>query len=223
MKTFYKKILSCVLILLASILLLSSNASAEIVPYPPDLTLGGNYTYDVGTHILTLDLIVFDVTYSNGDPGSDDPILNATFSFGTLMNSGDPNNLIFGPSPGGSTGPVSFSINDFITATLDNFVVQINEQNGYNSILEWGNLYNIQPVEGAPSSRYVDELLANGGGSGYMMMSFTPEAGGTEYFTSNSFGSVGGQIAAAPEPVSAILFITGGATLAFRRYLKKRI
>ncbi len=222
MKTSHKKFLAGVLILLAGILLLSSNAMAEIVPYPPDLTVGGNYTYDVGTHILTLDLIVFDVTYSNGDPGSDDPIVYATFSFGTLMNS-DSNYLIFGPDPGGSTGPVSFAIDGFLTGTLNNFVIQINEQNGYNSTLEWGTLSNVQQVEGAPSSRYIDELLVNGGGSGYIQMIFTPEAGGTEYFTDTSNGSVGGNIAAAPEPVSAILFITGGATLAFRRYLKKRI
>ncbi|MBI5408651.1 MAG: PEP-CTERM sorting domain-containing protein [Nitrospirae bacterium] len=205
-------------ILLTSVILLSTNASA--VDLPLLLSYGGNYTYNADTKVLSFnEYVTVDLLqYADGEYGYDDPILGTTLSFGLLMNSAS-DNLIFGPSPGGSTGPVDFSIDGFITATLDNFVV-------HDSALIGGNLYNIETVDGAPYSRYIDELLSAGGGNGLIDISFTPsEGGGAEDFTFGSYGAAGVTIGApetvVPEPVSTVLFIAGGATLAFRRLFKK--
>lgn len=209
-KTNFKKVLAGVLILLTGVLLLSTNASAVMPPYLFFDT--GNYSYDATSKELSFSGVAAGfLTYTDGSFDAD-PILGATLSFGTLMNSGS-NNLIFGPSPGGSIGPVDFSIDGFITAKATDFVVA-------DSQLSWGTLYDIQRLDGG-SSRYVDELLANGGGKGNIYISFTPTAGGMEYFTSTSLGSVSA-IVAAPEPVSAILFVAGGSALAARRYRKRK-
>jgi hypothetical protein len=71
----------------------------------------------------------------------------------------------------------------------------------------WGSLSNIERLDGG-TSRYVDELLANGGGSGNLYLSFTPTVSesGIETFTPTLF--LGGMVAALK--LSAILFITGG-------------
>lgn len=208
------------LLLVAGIFLFAMNASAQIAPY---LTFGGNYQYNAGVLTFT-DNYADWLDYTNyeydclfpgmgclSDTQAPDPILGATVTFGTLTNSGS-----------NTFSPSTLTVTGYFTATLDNFVISYFDNGGVlNAELNWGNLSNIQRQDGG-SSRYVDELLANGGGLGNIYMSFTPDAGGTEYFTSNSSGSVGG-IVAAPEPISAILFVTGGAVLAFRSYRKKRI
>jgi hypothetical protein len=182
---------------------------------PPYLTFGGNYAYDANTMELSFtDVTGYWIEYTDASYGFDDPMMGAMLSFGTLMNS-DSNNLSFGPPPGGTTGTVDFSIDGFITAQLYNFVA-------VNGDVEWANLSNITPVSGAPDSRYVNELLANGGGFGNISMTFTTLTGNPEDFIATSSGAFGG-IVAAPEPVSAILFAAGSAVLAFRRYRKKRI
>ena len=207
MNISYSKKFVFVLILIAGIFLLSSIASAQTAPY---LYFGGNYQYDVDTKSLTFSDNYADfVEYTNGDfDFGTDPIVGATLLFGALTNSTS-NPLVFSPS--------TFTVNGYFSATLDNFVVN-------NSELMWGSLYNIQRLDGG-TSQYVDELLANGGGVGNIYMSFTPAVGdgsGIEPFTADSYGGAGGMVAA-PEPISAILFVTGGATLAFRSYRKKRI
>lgn len=190
-------------------LMISTNASAQIAPY---LTFGGDYAYNATSKELSFNTNYADwLDYTDesydcyaawGCAGSD-PIIGAAVTFGTLTNVGNP--LVFSPT--------TFTVAGYFSATLNNFVVN-------NSELMWGSLYNIERLDGG-TSRYVDELLANGGGVGNLYLSFTPTAGGVENFISDSSGSTGGMVAA-PEPVSAILFLSGGATLAFRRYRNKK-
>jgi len=209
MKRSCSKISTLLIILIATILLLSSISSAQTAPWLFFDT--GNYFYDADSKMLSFSGVSSGMTqYTDDSYGffGDDPIVGATLSFGTLKNSSS-NNLIFGPDTGGSTGPVDFSIGSFITGKVTDFVVT-------GSGLNWGTLYDIQRLDGGPS-RYVDELLANGWGSGKIYIAFTPTVGGTETFTADSSGSVSA-VVAAPEPVGAILFIMGGAILAVRRF-----
>lgn len=211
MRKNFRKLFLAVILVLAG-LMISSNASAQIEPY---LTFGGNYSYNAASKELSFNtnfadwLDYTDLSYDCQFPelgcAGSDPILGAAVTFGTLTNSVE-NPLVFSST--------TFTVNGFFSATLDSFVVN-------DSQVMWGSLYNITPVSGAPSSQYVDELLASGGGIGNIYLSFTPTAGGAENFTSNSSGSVSGTVAA-PEPVSAILFVSGGASLAFRRYRNKK-
>lgn len=208
-----RKSIMMFIVMFASVILLSTAASAQIPPY---LYFGGNYQYDVTSKALTFtdnyaEFLEFDnYEYDYGT----DSIIGATVSFGTLTNSTS-NPLVFSAS--------TFTVDGFFTATLDDFVVN-NSVEGEPSQLMWGTLNNIQSLVSGGTSRYVDELLANGGGSGNIGIFFTPDVGdgnGRDPFTATSGGAING-VVAAPEPVSAILFVVGGGTLAFARYRRKR-
>lgn len=192
-------------VMLMSGVFLSANASAQVEPF---LYFSGNYQFDAGTNMLTFSDNYADwIDYTDYSDPSADPILGAALSFGTLTNTIS-NPLVFSPS--------SFTVEGFFTATLSNFIVN-------NSELMWGSLSNIQRLDSG-ASRYVDELLTYGGGVGNIYISFTPTAGdgsGIESFTATSSGATGGMVAA-PEPISAVLFVTGGAALALRKYRSKK-
>ena len=76
-------------------------------------------------------------------------------------------------------------------------------------------------------SQYIQELQTSYLSHGYLnlAMDFTftsGSSGGGWAFSDDASGSIQGKMAVTPEPVSSILFVAGGATLAFRRYLKKK-
>jgi hypothetical protein len=52
-------------------------------------------------------------------------------------------------------------------------------------------------------------------------MAFTFTAG-NDTFTGNGSGDVQGKLVLMPEPVSSILFLSGGGILALRRYYRKK-
>lgn len=203
------------LVLFSACFVFSQQAYADHAkPYLDFGAYSGGYDYNSITKELTFSNLFADIAeYTNGDYGmgpGEDPILGAPLSFGTLTNSSaDP--LVFSPS--------TLRIEGFFTAEISNFVVDATSQ------LMNGNLYNIQRLdEGA--SRYLDELLSVGGGSGILYMVFTPtmtaDGSGIERFTTDSPGSVYGYVAA-PIPPSAALLLSGFGTLVFGNFRRKRV
>ncbi len=234
MKTGLKKFSIVGLVLLASFVFLSTNASAATLE-EPYFTYTGSYSYDWDTKTLSTSITTINqIWYTDGTAAPnyffppftvDDPLIGGTFTLGTLMNS-EENTLVFGPSPGGSIGDVSFSLDsggtNYLTATLNNFTVT---HDAYGTRLNPGyDMYHVVDISTNPSvtnSKFLDEVNSFATPVGNLYMDFNVTAG-SEDFSGDSSGTLTGEFSVVPEPVSSILFITGGATLAYRHYRKKR-
>ena len=161
-----------------------------------------------------------------------DPITNAVISIGTLYNSSYPNNLYFDNTAGSGGGPVSFTISNgstiYLTAQLNNFIITDGLFGTQLNPLWDNTVSNLTNITFTPNgSQYIEELQTSYLSHGYLnlAMDFTftsGSSGGGWAFSDDASGSIQGKMAVTPEPVSSILFVAGGATLAFRRYLKKR-
>lgn len=237
MKTSLKKFSVFFLVLLIGIILISTNAFAQLDE--PYFSYTGSFGYDWNSKTLTISITtISQIYYSDGTAAPnyffppftvDDPLIGGTFTLGTLMNSAE-NTLVFGPSPGGSTGDVSFSLDsggtNYLTANLNNFTVT---QDGFGTRLNPGyDMNHVVDISTNPlvtTSKFLDEVntMSNPVGNLYMGFVFS---GGPSDFSGNSSGTVSGEFSVVsvvvPEPVSSILFVTGGASLAFRRYRKKK-
>lgn len=244
-----KLLITAGVILFTSILLLSSNVLA-VTAEEPFLDFVGSFDYIDGSggspsskYLLTF--FNWNITGGNYIDGSyfgeyddedDDSISNAWFEIDNLYNDDYSDNLIFGNTnnsgsgAGGSTGPVSFTITDgttiYFSATLDNFIVTDSMfGTALNPSWELNNITD--PTFNDNGSQYIQELETryNNGYSINFGMDFAFNDGSSRggfAFSDDASGSISGKMTVTPEPISSVLFITGGATLAIRRYWKRR-
>lgn len=234
MKSFLKRSIFVVMVLSASIVLISNSAMAAIEK--PYFSFTGSFVYDVDNSMLTTNVLgISSIYYSDGTATSDsgvDPLVGGTFTLGNpngssgeIFNGGE-SSMVFGSSVGG-TGNMAFSLDNgatnYMTATLSDFIVVDNIFGvRTNPLFDLDNLVSIDPNASVTNSKFLNEVKAMSNPVGNLQLYFAPAGG--EDFTEDSAGSFSGQlsmVSIVPEPVSSILFLTGGATLAFRRYRRK--
>ncbi len=247
MSKSHSKIFISALVLITVCLIISVNVFAVTRPY---FTSSGAFNYDVDTNKLSINIasIGTPLYYADGSNGfSGDPLITnprGWFELGTddptnplgthtsnIFNGGVNSNL-FGPSAG-NTGLFDFRLYDYLgnlrlTASVNNFIVV--ESGGLWEVNVGFNLNNIVNIATNPNggtgnppySKFINDINSLGSnpfGNLYMKFNFGTQPSG---FTADTSGSVSSTVSFAPEPVSSILFVTGGAALAFRRYQRKR-
>ena len=233
MKACLTKIFVIAVALLVGCLVFTANSEAQTSPY---FTYTGTFGYDAGTNALSVSVSTIGLL-RNIDGGfsfsyMQDPIVGGHFVLGNLYNgdnTGSGENWIFGPTPGGTSGLVSFILYDYygnqrLTADVSNFTVS---QNGSSIEMNTSfNMYNVSHIStdtNTPASEFISDVNSYNPVGGNLSMVFNFGGGGATDFTETNSGSISGTFAVAPEPVSAILFVSGGAVLAFRRFNKRRV
>ena len=228
MKLYFKRSSIFILVLLASLVLLSANVSAATLE-EPYFTYTGTFNYDWDTKTLSTSITTIStIWYSDGTAAPnywtppftvDDPLIGGTFTLDPLMNSAE-NTLEFGTSSfsldSGGTNYFTAYLNDFTVTTDETFGTRLNA--GYD-------MYHVVDIETNPSvttSKFLDEVNSFSTPIGNLYMNFAFAGDGAEDFSESRTGTISGEFSVVPEPVSSILFVTGGATLAFRRYRKKK-
>lgn len=238
MKKSRKSILM-IIVLFASLILMSTAAMAQGLPYA---SYGGGFDFNKTTGYLTFNsLMLNSLVYDDGAGGMaipwvmdpyNDPLVSdwgayeGYLNLGTFQQDSSNQNLFHAMSSnnlsitsvdvyGGGTATT------YLTGHLNSFEV-INDSNGWHFNSSY-NLNNVSDVAlaGPTDSEFTNEFVANTspGNKANLSMSFTFSSG-SNGFGASTAGSAGG-IIAAPEPVSSVLFIIGGAVIGFNRFRKK--
>ena len=238
MKQTFKRLYLIPLILFTGILLLSSSVFAATVIEPPWFSFSGIWSYDASSDALTTKITTIGtVRYTDGsfDTSLNDTIRGGKFILGTpdgsgggVIYNGGANSLVFGSSVGG-TGNMNLTVfegsTNYINATMYDFIVT---KDGFGTRLNpYYDADHIGDISANNSvgSRFLNEVYAQSNSVGNFYMGFTCSTGAcsTNNFTGTASGTLsGGKLSVTPEPVSSILFVTGGAILAFRRYRQKK-
>lgn len=223
-----KSRLVVLLMAVTALLFLSSAVLAQATA--PYFNYYGTFNYYADTNELAITISnIGMVAHDDGsfafDPGTD-PILGGHITLSALYNGdGAGENWSFAPDSGSSPDFVlyDFYSNQRLIAEIYDFTVV---QNGslfeVNVNLDQDNIGTIITDTNSPYSEFIDDVNSFSPPWGNLYMKFNFSGGGATDFTETQFGTVSGAFSVVPEPVSAILFVTGGAALAFRRRIRNR-
>jgi hypothetical protein len=229
MEANIKKFFVVILVVFASVVFISGTVLAQETPY--STLSGGVFTYTDASDLLEISGLTSSmIAHDDGSfafSSFQDAMYGGSFTISNLYNSADTGggeNWIFAPSP--SSSPDIIFYDDYGTARLtaeiyDFTVVQNGSLFEVNVNFDQGNVGTISTYGGA-ASEFMDDVNSFPVPWGELYMKFNFTGGGATDFTVSQSGTVTGTFSVVPEPVSSILFITGGATLAFRRYRKKK-
>ncbi len=228
MNKSHSKIFLSALVLIASCLIYSGNVSAAV--QPPYFTLnGGTWSYDASTHALSMNFgLIFTSVYKEGSPSTNDTIRNGTIMINSgVIYNGGADSMVFGSQVGG-TGSMAFSVfegsTNYLTGTMTSFVASRNGSLQLNPNFDAYHISNITTNPAVTTSHFINDVNSWDVPIGNLYYTFTCSDGDCgSNFTANASGTLtGGKLSVVPEPVSSLLFITGGAALALRRYRSKK-
>ena len=239
MKKSFNKLFVSGLIIIACTLLLTPNVFAALEA--PFVTASGGFDYNADTNELSITMgLIGTVAHSDGSyaacngsemwcvpPTPSDPLYGGTFTISSLYNGdGAGENWTFAPLSGSSPDFILYDYldNERLSAEIYDFTVV---QNGslfeVNVNFDQDNAGSIITNSNTPSSEFISDVDSFSLPWGNLYMKFNFSDTTATDFTEDQFGSVTGTFSVVHEPVSSVLFITGGAVLAFRRFRRSKI
>jgi hypothetical protein len=218
-------------LVLAILTFVMSSSVFAAVPKPYFSLNNGTWSYDVNTHALTMNFgLIGSSVYKDGTLGLNDTIKGGTISIdNNVVYNGGADSMVFGSQVGG-TGNMNFSAfegtTDYFTGTMTSFVVSKDGSlTQLNPDFDAYHISNIATNPAVTTSHFMDDVNSFAVPYGNLFLQFTCSAGDctNNNFTANASGTLtGGKLSVVPEPISSVLFITGGAALALRRYSSKK-
>ncbi len=215
---------TCAAVIITIALLSVTSGAFALVPAYPQLDWQDGYSYDDGTDTLTINnSYVNQVWYLDETSSVSDNIQWASVVFPMLTNSSG--GLSF-DAPAGDNfyiGAFGGAINDaYLTAHIDQFDITNSCSGSSGCVNEFWDIINLTNVSinNTIGSTYLSELQSQLN-SGYDL-AISVNFAGPANFTGNESGTANGKMVVVPEPVSTVLFLTGGTVLAGMRIVRGR-